>query len=194
MLTFQCCNAGVCCRFQALIVKYSLCEHTEQSNFNCRNFNLPSLSKLEVIIGFIVDSSVLQIIMYTVCKLLYAIYSRSRKGALEIGSSVSGNLTCWITLCFWLVLLCHPLGLTSDLVGVVSCRRIIIGNLDEVRASVWIESPRNPHKMISGMWVSCITSLIRIWTFNFFCQSDKLRLELEFRAVKSALAFDVVTS
>jgi len=42
---------------------------------------------------------------------------------------------------FWLGLLCHPLGLTSDLVGVVSCRKIIIGNLDEARASVWIESP-----------------------------------------------------
>jgi hypothetical protein len=62
-----------------------------------------------------------------------------------------------------------------------------------------LRAPANPHKMISGMWVSCITSLIRIWTFNFFCQSDKLRLELEFkavefRAVKSAFAFDVVTS
>jgi hypothetical protein len=59
-----------------------------------KTFNLPSLWKLEVIIGFIVDSSVLQFIMYTFCKLLYAVYSRSRKGALEIGSSVSGDLTC----------------------------------------------------------------------------------------------------
>jgi len=36
VLTFQCCNAGVCCRFQALIVKWSLNEHTEWSNVNCK--------------------------------------------------------------------------------------------------------------------------------------------------------------
>jgi hypothetical protein len=86
----------------------------------------------------------------------------AREGALEGGSSVSGDLTCWTAfLCFGLdsFVIFSCLGLAwSWKLGLVSCRRIDTGNLDEVRAAVgpstkivWIESPTNPRQMISDI-------------------------------------------
>lgn len=123
---------------------------------------------------------------WKLCK--HGICNMAREGALEGGSSVSGDLTCWTAfLCFGLdsFVIFSCLGLArSWKLGLVSCRRIDTGNLDKVRAAVgpstkivWIESPTNPRQMISDIRVSYTTSLTGILTFRNVVSLVRLELK-----------------